>query len=106
MATVTSKALARTSAATSSTTLYTVPNTSTTTIVTNIAVANTSAVNAASFTITIDGVDLLSGVSLASSTTAFFDVKQVIPANATPKIIAGYASSTSVKFHISGVEIV
>jgi hypothetical protein len=30
----------------------------------------------------------------------------VIPANATPKIIAGNASTTAVTFHISGVEIV
>jgi hypothetical protein len=34
------------------------------------------------------------------------DLKQVIPANATPKIIAGGASAITVNFHISGVEIV
>jgi hypothetical protein len=45
---------------------------------------------------------LLSGVSLAANSTAFFDVKQVL---ATTKIIAGYASATTVNFHISGVEI-
>jgi hypothetical protein len=33
------------------------------------------------------------------------DLKQVIPQDATPKTITGSASSTSVKFHISGVEI-
>jgi hypothetical protein len=102
---VTSKVLARTAAATSSTTLYTVPNSSTTTVVTNIAVANTAA-TAATFTINIDSIALQSGSSLAGNTTAYFDVKQVIPANATPKTITGLASATTVNFHISGVEIV
>jgi len=32
-------------------------------------------------------------------------MKQVIPANATPKIITGSASTTAVSIHISGVEI-
>jgi ribose/xylose/arabinose/galactoside ABC-type transport system permease subunit len=101
---VTSKALARTAAATSSTTLYTVPNTSTTTVVTNVAVTNTAA-SSATFTITLDGIDLQSGSSIAAKTTAYFDVKQVLPANATPKTITGFASATTVNFHISGVEI-
>jgi hypothetical protein len=99
MATV-SKALARTAAATSSTTLYTVPS-ATTTIVTNIVICNptTSAVNAS---MTLDSVDLLGTVPIAANSTAFFDLKQVLDAT---KIIAGTASSTSVDFHISGVEI-
>jgi len=96
----TSKALARTSAATSSTTLYTVPS-STTTVVTNIVVTN-SASSAATFTITLDSVDLFKDVALAANTTAMFDLKQVL---ATTKIIAGLASATTVRFHISGVEI-
>jgi len=102
---VTSKVLARTAAATSNTTLYTVPNTSTTTVVTNIAVTNT-ATSAATFTINIDSVAIQSGSSLAANSTAYFDLKQVIPANATPKTITGSASATTVNFHISGVEIV
>jgi hypothetical protein len=99
MATV-SKALARTAAATSSTTLYTVPS-ATTTIVTNIVICNptTSAVNAS---MTLDSVDLLGTVPIAANSTAFFDLKQVLDAT---KIIAGTASSTSANFHISGVEI-
>lgn len=96
----TSKALARTSAATSSTTLYTVPS-STTTVVTNIVVTN-SAATAATFTITLDSVDLFKDASIAANTTATFDLKQVL---ATTKIIAGLASATTVRFHISGVEI-
>ena len=102
---VTSKVLARTAAATSNTTLYTVPNTSTTTVVTNIAVTNT-ATSVATFTVNIDSVAIQSGSSLAANSTAYFDLKQVIPANATPKTITGSASATTVNFHISGVEIV
>ena len=96
----TSKALARTAAATSSTTLYTVPS-STTTVVTNIVVTN-SASSSATFTITLDSVDLFKDVALAANSTAMFDLKQVL---ATTKIIAGLASATTVRFHISGVEI-
>jgi hypothetical protein len=97
---VTSKALARTAAATSSTTLYTVPA-STTAIVTNIVVTNTAS-SAATFTLTLDGVALFTTVALAANSTAMFDLKQVL---ATTKIIAGLASATTVNFHISGVEI-
>jgi hypothetical protein len=99
MPTVT-KALARTAAATTSTTLYTVPS-ATTTVVSNIVICNptTSAVTAS---ITINAIDLLGSVPIAANSTAFFDLKQVIPAT---QIIAGSASSTSVDFHISGVEI-
>jgi hypothetical protein len=96
----TSKALARTAAATSSTTLYTVPS-STTTIVTNIVVTN-SAATAATFTLTLDSVDLFKDAAIAANTTAMFDLKQVL---ATTKIIAGLASATTVRFHISGVEV-
>ena len=100
MATVTSKTLARIAAATSSTTLYTVP--ASTTAVTNIVVTN-SATSAATFTITLDSVDLFKDVALAANSTAMFDLKQVLT---TTKIIAGLASAITVKFHVSGVEIV
>lgn len=102
--TVTSKVLARTAAATSSTTLYTVPSTSTTTIVTNILVANTAG-SAATFDMSIDGVQIANDVAIAANDTLSLDMKQVIPADATPKIIVGLASATTVNFHISGVEI-
>jgi hypothetical protein len=94
------KALARTAAATSSTTLYTVPS-ATTTVLTNIVVDNTST-SAVTFTLSLDGVELLSTAALAASASAFFDLKQVL---ATTKTITGFASTTAVKFHISGVEI-
>ena len=96
----TSKALARTAAATSSATLYTVPA-ATTTVVTNIMVSN-SAASAGTFTITLDGIDLFKTTTIAANSTAMFDLKQVL---ATTKIIAGFASATTVNFHISGVEI-
>jgi hypothetical protein len=96
----TTKALARASAALTSTTLYTVPS-ATTTVVTNIVVTN-SAATAATFTITLDGVDLFKDAALAANSTATFDLKQVL---ATTKVIAGLASAVTVRFHISGVEI-
>jgi hypothetical protein len=99
MATLT-KALARGAFATSSATLYTVPS-STTTVVTNIVVDNTAAA-AATFSILLDGVELLSAAAIDANSSVFFDLKQTL---ATTKIIAGFASATTVKFHISGVEI-
>jgi len=96
----TSKALARTAAATSNTTLYTVPS-ATTTIVTNIAVTNTAA-SAATFTINLNGTALQSGSSVAANSTAYIDLKQALTATQT---ISGSASAVTVNFHISGVEI-
>ena len=101
---VTSKTLYRGAAATSTATLYTVPTTGTTTVVTNIAV-NNAAASAATFTLTLDGIDIFTTTAIAANSTAMFDIKQVLAANATPKIIAGFASATTIKFHISGVEI-
>jgi 5-hydroxyisourate hydrolase-like protein (transthyretin family) len=101
---VTSKTLYRGAAATSTATLYTVPTTSTTTVVTNVVVTN-SAASAGTFTLTLDGTDIFTTTAIAANTTAMFDMKQVLAANATPKIIAGFASAVTVKFHISGVEV-
>lgn len=101
----TSKALYRGAAGTSSAILYTVPTTSTTTVVTSIVVSNT-ANTGATYNLTIDSVDIANTVTIAANDTVIIDIKQVIPANATPKTITGFASATSVKFHISGVEIV
>lgn len=100
----TTRALARTAAATSSATLYTVPNTSTITVVSNIVLAN-AATSASTATIAIDGVTIVPAVSIPANSVVGFDMKQVIPANATPKIITGFASTTAVSIHISGVEI-
>jgi hypothetical protein len=69
--------------------------------VTNIVVCNptTAAITAS---MTINSIDLLGSVSIAANSVFSFDLKQVIPAT---QILAGSASSTSVDFHISGVEI-
>jgi hypothetical protein len=50
----------------------------------------------------INSIDLLGSVSIAANSVFSFDLKQVIPAT---QVLAGNASSTSVDFHISGVEI-
>ena len=97
---VTSKALARTAAATSSTTLYTVPS-ATTTVITNIAVAN-GAATSGTFTILLDDVELHKDTAIAANATIYIDLKQVL---ATTKTIKGLASATTIDFHISGVEI-
>ena len=101
MATVTSKVFARTAAATSSTTLYTVPS-ATTAVITDIFVTNT-ATTQATFTLSLDGVIILSANSINPNSSVSITMKQVL---ATTKILAGLASATSVNFHISGVEIV
>jgi hypothetical protein len=99
MATV-SKALVRASAATSSATLYTVPS-ATTAVITNIAVANTAG-SAGTFTLLLDDVDLHTTTAIAANSTVYIDLKQVLAQN---KTIKGFASATTIDFHISGVEI-
>jgi hypothetical protein len=96
----TSKALFRGAASTSSATLYTVPSL-TTTVVTNIAVANAST-SSATFTILLDDVELQKDSTIEANTTAYIDLKQVL---ATGLTIKGLASAITVDFHISGVEI-
>lgn len=100
----TTKAMARTAAATSSTTLYTVPNTSTIAVVTNIVLSNTSA-SSATATVALDTVVVVPAVSIPANSVVGFDMKQVIPANNPAKTISGFASTTAVNIHISGVEI-
>lgn len=96
----TSKALFRGAAATSNTTLYTVPS-ATTTIVTNVVVTNT-ATSSATFTLNLNGVAVQSASTVAANSSAYIDLKQVIAATQT---ISGSASATTVNFHISGVEV-
>jgi hypothetical protein len=99
MATV-SKALFRGAAATSSTTLYTVPA-STTTVVTNILVTNTTGTDE-TFSLLLDDVSIATTVTVGGFDTTVIDLKQVL---ATTKTIKGLASAVTVNFHISGVEI-
>lgn len=97
---VVSKVLARTAAATTSTTLYTTPSGSTA-VVTNIVICNPTA-SAVTASVLLNNIDLIGSVSIAANSVFGFDLKQVLPATET---IKGSASSTSVDFHISGVEI-
>jgi hypothetical protein len=90
----------RGSAATSSTTLYTVPS-STSSVLTDIVVSNTSS-DQQYVTITVDGVNLVPAVPVSANAVINFQFKTVL---ATTKIIAGFATSVSVKLHLSGVEI-
>jgi len=98
MAVNTPTAFARGAFATSNATLYTVPA-STTMIITNMVIANTAA-TAATFTITLDGVDLFKTVAIAANSTVVMDMKQVMT---TTKVLAGFASAVTVNYHISGV---
>lgn len=100
----TTKALARAAFATTEGDLYTVPTTGTTTVVTNVVVVNTSAAQH-TFNILLDGVELFEQTPIAGYATVSVDMKQVLDANSTAKKIRGFASATSVKVHISGVEI-
>ena len=90
----------RGSAATSSATLYTVPS-ATTAVLTDIVVSNTSS-SQQYVTMTVDGVNILPTVPVSANTVINLQPKTVIGA---ADILAGYASSADVKFHISGVEI-
>jgi hypothetical protein len=99
---ISSKVLYRGAASlTTTTTLYTVPA-STSTIVTNIVVSNTGS-SSYTFTLYLAGTLLANTVSIAANSIATFDLKQVL---ATTNTIQGGASNTAVTFHISGVEIV
>lgn len=99
--TATPKSLVRASLTGSSATLYTVPA-ATTTIITNIVLANTSGV-AVSVTIALDGVVLVPGSSLAANQIFTADIRQPLAAT---KVITGFAGTTSVvACHIAGSEI-
>jgi hypothetical protein len=96
----TSKTLFRGAAATSSTTLYTVPS-ATTTVVSNIVVTNTAG-SAGTFSLLLDDVSIATTVTVGAYDSTIIDMKQVL---ATTKTIKGFASATTINFHISGVEI-
>ena len=90
----------RGAAATSSATLYTVPS-ATTAVLTDIVVSNTSS-NQQYVTMTVDGVNILPTVPVSANTVINLQPKTVI---GSADILAGFATSADVKFHISGVEI-
>ena len=80
--------------------LYTVPS-ATTTVVSNIVVANLNAA-AVTFSLALNGVTLAKDAALAANSTAYFDLKQVLD---TTQTIGASASLPLVTVHASGVEI-
>lgn len=94
------KVLYRGAAATGSTTLYTVPAL-TTTMITSILVVNTSSSNQ-TYTLSLNGVVMAPTATIAANDAKVLEIKQVL---ATGQILAGFASATSVNFHVSGLEI-
>jgi hypothetical protein len=96
----TSITLYRGAAAASNTTLYTAP-TDIAVAVTNIAIVNDTA-SAATATINLATVPLVSSIALAANSTQFIDLEQIIYNGET---ITGSASTTAVDFHIAGYEV-
>jgi hypothetical protein len=94
------KKLARQTLATSEGTLYTTPA-STSTVVTNIVLTNTTA-SAITGTIKLGTHEVLSSASVSSNGILALDLRQVIEAGDT---IAGSASAAGLKVHISGTEV-
>jgi hypothetical protein len=94
------KNLFRGSASTTSQTLYTVPS-STTTLVNNILVANSASTDA-TYSLSLNGVAIATAVNVPKNDTAILDIKQVL---SSTQIIAGFASASTVTFHVAGLEI-
>ena len=95
---VTPELFYRGAAATTSATLYTAPSKA---VLTDIVVSNTSS-DQQYVTITVDGINIVPTVPVSAKQVVNLQFKTVVP---TGDIIAGLATSTDVKFHISGVEI-
>jgi hypothetical protein len=100
MSVVTPKILHRAAAQTGSSTLYTVPA-STTTIVTSIVVNNDGA-STQTFILSLNSVQLFGTVNITAGATQIYNISQPLT---TGQLITGNASSTEVNFHICGVEI-
>ena len=96
----TSKQMFIGAASVTDTLLYTVPA-STTSVVTEIVVANTAG-TAATFILNLKGTSIAGSTAIAANSTTVIDIKQVLN---TTETITGSASATTVKFFISGVEI-
>ena len=96
----TSKKMFRGAAALSNETLYSVP-TGSTAVVTNILISNVSGTNN-TYSLIIGGIPVVSNGTVLSNDVIAIDLRQTLNAL---DAIEGSASSTDVKFHISGVEI-
>lgn len=96
----TPKALFRGAATTTvGTVLYTTPAL-TSTVVTNIVISN-AASTAGTYTIALAGVTMCPAITIPGNAVVTLDMRQVI---STTQTITGGASSTSINFHISGME--
>ncbi|WP_372407199.1 hypothetical protein [Streptomyces luteireticuli] len=98
----TPKVFFRAALPTAPTTAYTVPN-SGVAIITNIVATNPSSSTAASVTVHIGGVPLLSGVGIAPGGVLTLDVRQVLAAGDTIDVQGTGAQAHT---HISGVEVI
>uniref|UniRef100_A0A7U3YCT9 Uncharacterized protein n=1 Tax=Geobacillus sp. (strain Y4.1MC1) TaxID=581103 RepID=A0A7U3YCT9_GEOS0 len=97
----TPKRLYKGTAGTTSTTVYTVPA-STTTIVKNIVLTNKTG-SAATITITIAGTEVVYNYSVAANDTVVLDLSLVMSATEIITVQAGTANAINV--YISGVEV-
>ena len=89
---------ARGSFATSSGTLFT---TSASSVLTDIVISNTSS-SQQYVTIVIDSVNIIPNVPISGNTVITLQPRAVIGSS---KTVTGFASSTDVKYHISGAEV-
>jgi hypothetical protein len=83
-------------------TLYTVTSGISSAVITDIVVTNTSS-ESQSVTVNLSGVPIVGGSFLNPKDSVSFDIKQVLPNGGT---ISSSASSSDVKLHISGIEII
>ncbi|MFI9205295.1 hypothetical protein [Streptomyces sp. NPDC053048] len=98
----TPKAFFRAALPTAITTVYTVPA-SGVAVVTNIVATNPSSSTAASVTVRLGGVPLLSGVGIAPSGVLTLDLRQVLTAGDTIEV---QGSGAQAHTHVSGVEVI
>jgi hypothetical protein len=94
------KVLFRGAAATSSATLYTVPA-STTTLVTSIVITNTAG-TAGTYTLLFNDVSMATTVAVPANDSVVVEPKQLI---GTAQTLKGFASATTINFHITGLEV-
>jgi hypothetical protein len=57
------------------------------------------------FTILLDEVEIFNATPIAGNSTVSIDIKQVLDASGNMKKITGFATATTVKYHISGIEL-
>jgi hypothetical protein len=96
----TAKTMFRGPATTTNNTLYSVPSAASA-IVTNIIISNTSS-DEQTFSLSIAAASIASVIKIQGNSLVVFDIKQPM---SSLEAISGFASSTGVIFHVSGVEI-